>query len=146
ALELFRSGRGERRDERIDDDGTLGGQVGELDRLAVDAVQRELGRLLSDLERAGAPDQGEAEKGGCNETPEHKTCVHGSPFRMVVQQRNQDAPSPVPRTPSRVSGWLRGVNLAATIRYRAVTRCTMARPFGVALVAPHWDGETGGSD
>src|SRR5262249_56824859 len=83
---------------------------------------------------------------GCNETPEHKTCVHGSPFRMVVQQRNQDAPSPVPRTPSRVSGWLRGVNLAATIRYRAVTRCTMARPFGVALVAPHWDGETGGSD
>src|SRR4030095_15006416 len=46
AVQFFRSGRSEGRNERIDHDRALGRQIGELDRLAVNPVQRELGGLL----------------------------------------------------------------------------------------------------
>src|SRR5712692_4964684 len=78
ALELFRSGGGERRDEVVEDDGTLVRQVGQLDGLAVDAVQREVGRLLSDLEGARATDEGDADQDGGDDAPEQQGYSHGT--------------------------------------------------------------------
>jgi hypothetical protein len=51
-LELLRSRRGERRDEGVDDDRALRRQVRELDGLAVDAVQREVGGLAATTVRS----------------------------------------------------------------------------------------------
>jgi hypothetical protein len=65
AVQFLGSGGRERRDERVEDHGAFGRQVGELDRFALGPNQREIGRLLSNLERSGrAPnDQSEQHTG-----------------------------------------------------------------------------------
>jgi hypothetical protein len=52
AQHFLRSDAREGGDERIEDDWALGGQVRELDRFTIGAVEREVGRLLADLEGA----------------------------------------------------------------------------------------------
>jgi len=48
--DLLASGAGEGLDEGVHDDRPLGGQLAELDRLVAGPRQREVGRLLPDLE------------------------------------------------------------------------------------------------
>src|SRR5204863_294044 len=51
AQQFLRSGAREGGDERVEDDRALGGQIREPKRFTIGAVEREVGRLLADLER-----------------------------------------------------------------------------------------------
>jgi hypothetical protein len=85
ALELFRSGRGEGRNEGVDDDGALGRQVRELDGLAVDAVQREVGRFLPDLEGARGTDEGALIRTAEAMLRRRRDACMGPPFVRVLR-------------------------------------------------------------
>ena len=71
-LEFLGSRRGKRRDERVDDDRALRRQVGELDGLAVDAVQREVGGLLPDLEGARPTGERDTDQRRRHDSPEQR--------------------------------------------------------------------------
>src|SRR5438132_1139440 len=60
-------------------DGALGGQVAELDRLAVGTVQYEVGGLLPDLERVGGGRKRHAEEHGTDDRHECSTDSHDWP-------------------------------------------------------------------
>src|SRR6185369_17117291 len=65
-------------DERVDHDRTLGGQIGELDRLPVGTVEREVGRLLAHREGGGraGPAEREDEPGDQHQSLAHES-LHG---------------------------------------------------------------------
>src|SRR5262249_23401007 len=71
AGKLLGSRRGERGDERIDDDGSLGRQVGELDGLAVGPIEGEVGGLLPDIEGGGGAGQDQDSQRAQDESPAH---------------------------------------------------------------------------
>src|SRR5262245_11801437 len=88
AGEFTGSRGGERGDEGIDDDGLLGRQVRELDGLAVDPVEGEVGRLLPDIQGGGGTGQDQDGQGAQDESPAHGACGrHSSSFGSELLTR-----------------------------------------------------------
>src|SRR5262249_34914414 len=77
--QLLRSGSGDCRNECVDDHRTLGGQIRQLYRLAVCAVQRVVRPCLPDCQPARRADKREADQSDRHETPQQLSDSHALP-------------------------------------------------------------------
>src|SRR5204862_3629462 len=103
ALDLGRSDPAERLDERVEDDGSLGGEVRQRDLLAARGGQGEVGRLLPDLEGACRTDYSQPHVGGSQRAPSEAVSPEAHPlasFRSTTHtlpRTRTAARNPAPR-------------------------------------------------